>query len=173
MRLAGLNNFKFSGGDNDLLDDFITANLNGISIAEMGSIKKSILEKFSIKQPVFYLYINWRQFVSLTKTTQIAFEEIPKFPHVERDLSIVVDKSTSYEKLEESVRTLRIVKLKGFKLFDVFESEKLGANKKSMAISFTFYDKEKTLTDAETDAMMNKIINSIEKNMSAEIRRNN
>ena len=173
LRLAGLNNFKFSGGDNDLLDDFITANLNGISIAEMGSIKKSILEKFSIKQPVFYLYINWRQFVSLTKTTQIAFEEIPKFPHVERDLSIVVDKSTSYEKLEESVRTLRIVKLKGFKLFDVFESEKLGANKKSMAISFTFYDKEKTLTDAETDAMMNKIINSIEKNMSAEIRRNN
>ena len=173
LRLAGLNNFKFSGGDNDLLDDFITANLNGISIAEMGSIKKSILEKFSIKQPVFYLYINWRQFVSLTKTTQIAFEEIPKFPQVERDLSIVVDKSTSYEKLEESVRTLRIVKLKGFKLFDVFESEKLGANKKSMAISFTFYDKEKTLTDAETDAMMNKIINSIEKNMSAEIRRNN
>ncbi|HWH63461.1 MAG TPA: phenylalanine--tRNA ligase subunit beta, partial [Ginsengibacter sp.] len=173
LRLAGLNNFKFSGGNNDLLDDFITANLNGISIAEMGSIKKSILEKFSIKQPVFYLYINWQQFVSLTKTTQIAFEEIPKFPHVERDLSIVVDKSTSYEKLEESVRTLRIVKLKGFKLFDVFESEKLGANKKSMAISFTFYDKEKTLTDAETDAMMNKIINSIEKNMSAEIRRNN
>jgi phenylalanyl-tRNA synthetase beta chain len=68
---------------------------------------------------------------------------------------------------------LKISKLKDFKLFDVFESEKLGANKKSMAISFTFSDKEKTLTDEETDGMMNRIINSIEKNMTAEIRRNN
>ena len=92
---------------------------------------------------------------------------------MQRDLSVIVDKSVSYQSLEESVRALKISKLKDYKLFDVFESEKLGANKKSMAISFTFSDKERTLTDEETDSMMKKIINSMEKNMSAEIRRNN
>lgn len=173
FRLAGINEFKFSNNNSDLLNDFITATINGNSIAEMGNIKKSVLENFSIKQPVFYLYINWHQFLLSIKTKPISFEEIPKFPQVQRDLSIIVDKSVSYQSLEDSVKTLKISKLKEYKLFDIFESEKLGANKKSMAISFTFSDKEKTLTDEETDGMMNKIIHSIEKNISAEIRRNN
>ena len=173
FKLAGVSEYKFSNGQDDLLNDCIQAAIKTDSIAKMGSIKNSVLEKFSIKQPVFYLYLNWQQLLSTIKVKEISFEEIPKFPQVQRDLSIIVDKSASYQSLEESVKTLKISKLKEFKLFDVFESEKLGANKKSMAISFTFSDKEKTLTDNETDAMMNKIINSIEKNMSAEIRRNN
>lgn len=172
FKLGGANDVSFSNGTNDFLTDFIMATINGNPIAEIGSVKKSILEKLSIKQPVFYAYINWQQFLSSTKTKLISFAEIPKFPQVQRDLSLIVDKTISYQSLEESVKTLKISKLKEYKLFDIFESEKLGANKKSMAISFTFSDKEKTLTDEETDAMMNKIINSIEKNTSAEIRNN-
>ena len=171
FRLAGVTDLEFSSPGNDSLNDYILATFNGNSIAEMGSIKKPVLEKFSIKQPVFYLYINWQQLLSSIKMTGISFEEIPKFPQVQRDLSIIVDKSVSYQLLEESVKALKISKLKDFKLFDVFESEKIGVSKKSMAISFTFSDKEKTLTDEETDGMMNRIINSIEKNMTAEIRR--
>ena len=56
-------------------------------------------------------------------------------------------------------------------LFDIFESEKLGTDKKSMAVSFTFLDGEKTLTDKEIDSMMNKIMNSLEKELQAEIRK--
>jgi phenylalanyl-tRNA synthetase beta chain len=56
-------------------------------------------------------------------------------------------------------------------LFDVFESEKLGVDKKSMAMSFTFRDEQKTLTDKEIDAFMEKIIKSYEKNIQAEIRK--
>ncbi|MGH2647576.1 MAG: phenylalanine--tRNA ligase subunit beta, partial [Ginsengibacter sp.] len=172
FKLGGANDVGFSNGTNDFLTDFIMATINGKPIAEIGSVKKSILEKFSIKQPVFYAYINWQEFLLSTKTKPISFGEIPKFPQVQRDLSLIVDKTISYQSLEESVKTLKISKLKEYRLFDIFESEKLGANKKSMAISFTFSDKEKTLTDEETDAMMNEIINSIEKNTSAEIRNN-
>jgi len=53
----------------------------------------------------------------------------------------------------------------------VFESEKLGIDKKAFAISFTFLDSEKTLTDKETDALMNKIIVSFETRLNAEIRK--
>ena len=56
-------------------------------------------------------------------------------------------------------------------MFDVFESEKLGVNKKSMAINFTFQDEEKTLTDREIDSMMNTIIASYEKELNAEVRK--
>jgi phenylalanyl-tRNA synthetase beta chain len=56
-------------------------------------------------------------------------------------------------------------------LFDIFESEKLGADKKSMAISFTFMDEEKTLTDKEIDNMINRIVESFENELSADIRK--
>jgi phenylalanyl-tRNA synthetase beta chain len=57
------------------------------------------------------------------------------------------------------------------KLFDIFESEKLGAGKKSIAVNFTFSDKEKTLTDIEIDGWMNTIMNTLEKEIQAEIRK--
>jgi phenylalanyl-tRNA synthetase beta chain len=61
--------------------------------------------------------------------------------------------------------------LKEVKLFDVFQSEKLGADKKSLAVNFTFQDEEKTLTDKEIDNWMNKIMNTLEKDLQAEIRK--
>ncbi|MDQ6903190.1 MAG: phenylalanine--tRNA ligase subunit beta, partial [Bacteroidota bacterium] len=85
---------------------------------------------------------------------------------------IIVNKTVSYQSLEDLVNSLHISRLINFKLFDLFESEKLGADKKSMALSFTFSDKEKTLTDSETEGMMKRIIKSIEKELSAEIRNN-
>jgi phenylalanyl-tRNA synthetase beta chain len=69
------------------------------------------------------------------------------------------------------VERLKINQLQDMRLFDVFESEKLGSGKKSMAISFTFLDKEKTLTDREIDGMMNTIMMALEKDLNAEIRK--
>ena len=57
------------------------------------------------------------------------------------------------------------------RLFDVFESDKLGTDKKSMAVSFLFSDDEKTLTDKEVDGMVLKLIQGFETDLSAEIRR--
>jgi phenylalanyl-tRNA synthetase beta chain len=66
---------------------------------------------------------------------------------------------------------LQLSYLQKTRLFDIFESDKLGANKKSMAVNFTFEDSSKTLTDAEIDEMMNKIIAACEKQLQAEIRK--
>ena len=65
----------------------------------------------------------------------------------------------------------RSSKLQSVRLFDVFESDKLGADKKSMAVNFTFLDEEKTLTDKETDSMVNKLIEVFQKELGAEIRK--
>ncbi|MEP6628429.1 MAG: phenylalanine--tRNA ligase subunit beta [Ginsengibacter sp.] len=172
FNIGALKNYRFSSKKNDHLEDYIVASLGGVQLAEAGNIKRTFLDKFSIKQPVFYLYINWQKILSISKE-EIQFKEIARFPQVERDLSIIVNKSVSYQSLEDLVNSLHISRLIDFKLFDVFESERLGADKKSMALSFTFSDKEKTLTDSETDGMMKRIIQSIEKELSAEIRRNN
>jgi phenylalanyl-tRNA synthetase beta chain len=82
-----------------------------------------------------------------------------------------VPKATAYDTLEKTIHKIKLEKLQGMKLFDVFESDKLGNDKKSLAVSFTFLDDEKTLTDKEIDGMMNKIMSAMETELSAEIRK--
>jgi phenylalanyl-tRNA synthetase beta chain len=66
---------------------------------------------------------------------------------------------------------VKLPRLTGIRLFDVFESEKFGADKKSLAINFIFQDAEKTLTDGEVETMVNKLIKTFEKELGAEIRK--
>jgi phenylalanyl-tRNA synthetase beta chain len=65
----------------------------------------------------------------------------------------------------------QIEQMTSISLFDIFESEKLGADKKSMALSFTFLDEAKTLTDKEIDEYIQKIMTGFEKQLQAEIRK--
>jgi len=105
------------------------------------------------------------------KNKPAQYKEITKFPAVNRDLALVVDKIVSYSQIEQIALSNKIAQLKKIQLFDIFESEKLGAEKKSMAVSFTFLDETKTLTDQEIDAFMQKIIAGYEKSLQAEIRK--
>ncbi|HEU4471970.1 MAG TPA: phenylalanine--tRNA ligase subunit beta, partial [Flavisolibacter sp.] len=99
------------------------------------------------------------------------FREIARFPTVERDLALVVPTAMNYGQIKDQIGKLRLGKLTDIRLFDVFESEKLGAGKKSLAINFTFLDEEKTLTDKEIDGWMTKIMTTLEKELNAEIRK--
>jgi phenylalanyl-tRNA synthetase beta chain len=76
-----------------------------------------------------------------------------------------------YGAIREQIGKLKLNKLRQVRLFDVFQSEKIGKNKKSMAINLTFLDEEKTLTDKEIDAWMSRIMITLEKELNAEIRK--
>ena len=164
--LSGISNAVFN-----VSDSTISGYINEELIVEIKGVSKNKLEQFSIKQPVFYADIYWEKLITAAKKIKLEFSEISKYPEVHRDISMIVHKSISYENVERLTKDLNISKLVNIKLFDIFESEKLGTDKKSLAISFTFSDKEKTLTDKEIDAMMNKIIVSYEKDLNAAIRK--
>lgn len=139
--------------------------------AKLGLVNAAITKRFDIKQQVWHVSIDWEILSSLASKQKQGYTEIPRFPAVQRDLAIVIDKKISYNEVEDAVSKTGIKKLQRMQLFDVFESDKLGASKKSFAISFTFLDTEKTLTDKETDGMMQKIMGVFENELSAEIRK--
>jgi phenylalanyl-tRNA synthetase beta chain len=170
--LMGIKNFQIDAGASDSFDECLIGAVKSVPVAIAGRVIKKDVEMFSIKQPVFYLHIDWEKLSGLTANEEISFQPIPKFPPVERDLSILIDKKTSYGEVEKLIKSLQIKKLEKIQLFDVFENEKLGENKKSLAINFTFIDTEKTLTDDEIEIMMNKIISNLENKLNAVIRRN-
>lgn len=128
------------------------------------------LSAFDIKQPVFYAIINWSLLVEAANAKTIKYKEVVKYPTVNRDLAVVVDKAVSYEQIKEATDGLKIDSLQSFGLFDVFESEKIGADKKSLALNYTFQLQDRTLTDAEIEASMNSIIKSYKTKLQAQIR---
>ena len=171
MALLGIKITAYNPAAGDKLDNGIDVLVKNEVVATAGSISKKTLSQFDIKQPVFYADINWDKVLALQKKQQITFAGIPKFPAVQRDLAIVVDKTVAYDQVQKATSSAKLGKLQSVNLFDIFENEKLGAGKKSMAINFTFLDEEKTMTDKDVDAMMAKIIASYEKELNAEIRK--
>lgn len=171
LSLLGLKAETIENIQTPKLDDHIHFKINDQVIASAGEVKKSILLKFGIKQPVFFASVNWTSATNLISQKNIVIKELPRFLAMIRDISMLLPKQLPYEEVEKSVHKLKLGKLQEVKLFDIFESEKLGADKKSMAINFTFLDTEKTLTDKEIDGWMDKIMLTLEKDLGAEIRK--
>ena len=155
--------FKFETG--------LRGKINREGVVLMATVNKKTLGRFDIKQPVFFADLNWDILSKIAAGNKPIFSQIPKYPSVQRDLAIIVPSQLVYEELEKTVQKIKLNKLQGIRLFDIFESEKLGSDKKSMAVNFTFLDEEKTLTDQEIDGWMNKIMVALEKDLGAEIRK--
>lgn len=172
FQLAGLQDFKWTTEEDKELVENLVAISRKQQVAKIGKVNQALSETFSIKQAVYFLCIDWEKLLSLAFKAQTVYKPVARFPQVHRDLSIVLNKGVPYQNVEELVYSLNLKKLIDLRLFDVFESEKLGENKKSLAISFTFSDKERTLVDKEIDGMMKSIIEKLENELQAEIRGN-
>jgi phenylalanyl-tRNA synthetase beta chain len=169
FELCGLNHIRFenTGEDGTVLDV-----CHGKTwVGKLKTVDAKKLQQFDIKQPVHILDISFAPLENAVTAHRISYKEVNKFPVMQRDLAMVVKRSTTYESIEQTVKKVKLPKLKDMRLFDVFESEKLGADKKSMAISFLFSDDEKTLTDKEVDAMIAKLVQGFESELAAEIRK--
>ncbi len=138
------------------------------TIEQVGSKK---LAQFDVKQPVVYLNFDLATLLKVYQSCTVKYQEISKFPSVERDLALVIDKGVQYAAIEQTIKSVQLDALKETRVFDIFESDKLGVNKKSIAINFVFNTVSSTLTDSEIDGMMKKLIAAFEKNIQAEIRK--
>nr|MBA2746799.1 phenylalanine--tRNA ligase subunit beta [Flavisolibacter sp.] len=167
---TGIKNVVFENAEHNIFHEGLVASSGKQPVMELGSVDPALLQKFDIRQNVYFLDLYWDAILPLTGE-RVQYKEIGKYPRVERDLAIAVSKSTKYIQIREQLHKLQLHKLREVKLFDVFESEKLGADKKSMAINLTFMDEEKTLTDKEIDTWMKKIMTTLEKELQAEIRK--
>jgi phenylalanyl-tRNA synthetase beta chain len=171
LSILGITRAIFEPANVNGFQNYTEVKINNKAIAFLGEVDEATMKQFDLKVPVFYADILWDELLTLAKEKQIQYREVSKFPAVERDLSIVVDKNIPYAQIKKLASSAGIEVLKSTQLFDIFESEKLGAGKKAMAVSFTFLDETKTLTDKEIDAFMQQIIAVYEKEIAAEIRK--
>ena len=145
-------------------------NRGGKKLIEMGIITKKLQKQFGLDNPVYYAELNWTALMKVIKKNEVLYTEISKFPAVSRDLALLVDNSVEFAQIEQIARQTEKKLLKKVELFDVYEGDKLPAGKKSYAVNFILQDEEKTMGDKQIDAIMQKLIANIKKQLGAELR---
>jgi len=148
----------------------LTLTTQNKTIAEIGLVKPSLAKTLGIKQDVFYAEVDWLALLNQLKT-RYPYEEISKFPEVRRDLSLVIDKNISFERIKEVAFQVERKLLRQINCFDVYEGTSLGEGKKAYSISFVLQDDEKTLTDTQIDKTMQRLMETYEKQLGAFIRK--
>lgn len=138
-------------------------------LVELGTVTKSILKSFDIKQEVLFADFNWDLILKLL-SNKIKFQDIPKYPEVRRDLALLIDDAVSYQTLYNIARQTEKSLLKNINLFDVYQGKNLPEGKKSYALSFILQDNSKTLTDAQIDKIMGKLQSNFESEAGAVLR---
>ena len=144
--------------------------LNNKVLATLGKVNKKALKQCGVKQDIFFADIDWGLLLKQANNN-IVFEEVSKFPEVRRDLSLVIDKSVSYDQVLSLAESKERKLLKAVNVFDVYEGDKIEAGKKAYALSFILQDKMKTLTDNVIDKTMDNLMKSFESELGALIRK--
>ena len=169
--LLGINQLVWKTASSHKMESILSLYTGKEILAGLGIVSKKELARFDIRQEVLFADINWNTVERLAPGKTISFTRLPNQVPVYRDLAMVLSRSLPFQSVEASIKNIQLDRLQNVQLFDVFESEKLGVDKKSLALSFTFLDPEKTLTDKEIDGMMKKIMQTLEQDLSAEIRK--
>lgn len=139
-------------------------------VASFGEVHPEVLDNYMISKRAYLLEANITKLVKYAKQNK-KYVEVPKFPAVERDIAVIIDETIEVGQIEKIVTKKAKKLLESIQLFDIYRNEKLGENKKSVAYSLIFRDKNKTLSDEEINQIMEDIIAELEKQLGATLRK--
>lgn len=139
-------------------------------IATIGEVHPEVLDNYGIEKRAYLAEVNLSKITKYSKVNK-KYVEVPKFPAVERDIAIIVDEKVEVGQIEKIITKKAKKLLEKMQLFDIYRNEKLGENKKSVAYSLIFRDKNRTLSDDEINVVMENIISELQKMLNAKLRK--
>lgn len=167
---SSLTNIKQDPLD-DPLFDYGTILTNGkLEVGRIGKVKSAITKDFGLKQEIFYADLN-AALLFKSANPKLVIEEVPRYPEVRRDLSLVLDRQVTFAEIKDLVLATEKKLIKELIAFDVYEGKNIPEGKKAYALGFVLLDVTKTLTDEEIDKTMNKLMSAFEQKMGALIRK--
>lgn len=169
-RLGVSENRELKEKRNGVFDEGSELLIEGVKIAEIGKVKKEILEKTGIKQTVFFAELQWDIILEGMNNHSIAFQPMAKYPSVRRDFSLLLNSEISFSEIVEIANKAEGQLLKEVGLFDVYEGKGLPPGKKSYAVKFVLQDENATLNDNRIEQAMATILKQLEKKLGASLR---
>jgi phenylalanyl-tRNA synthetase beta chain len=170
LNKVGILNIEQHSIQDQLLEYGSTIKQGEKEIGKLGKVKPLILKDFGIRQEFFYAELNTSLLFNAANP-KLVIKDVPKFPEVKRDLSLVLDSPVQFNEIRNLVMDTEKRLIKDIVAFDVYDGDKIPNGKKAYALSFTLLDENKTLTDQEIDKTMERLIDAFEKKLGALIRK--
>lgn len=167
----GIEKFELRRAQTEFLHPGVSAELiiEGETVGFFGEVHPNVLDNYDIKKKCYVAELDFYKLLNYAKENY-TFKEIPKYPAVKRDLAFLMDNEVPAAEIESVARKVGSKLLEEFKVFDIYRSESLGLDKKSIAFSLVFRSPEKTLVETEVNEITDKIINAIEQQFNATLR---
>lgn len=156
--------------ESTVFSEGISYETQGKIVVSFGVVKKNITKHFELENQVLFADFNWDVILKQLNNKTITLNEIPKFPEVKRDFSLLLDENITFQNVYNTAFSTEKNLLKEVDLFDVYLGENLPEGKKSYAVSFTLSDPKKTLTDTQIDKIMSKLFKKFQTELGAELR---
>ncbi len=174
LKRLGVNlyNLDCSPAPADLFSEGLmyTVPASGKTLVMLGTVSQARLRQLDIKQPVFAAEINWSLLVKHYLKEKVQYRELPQYPEVRRDLALLLDENVSFADIRKAALAVEKKLLRKVVLFDVYRGDKIPAGKKQYAVSLTFQDYEKTLTDKYVEQMVSRILGALSHQFGAVLR---
>jgi phenylalanyl-tRNA synthetase beta chain len=153
-----------------LFDYGLTLKMSGGEIAKLGKVKNALLRHFGIKEDLFYAELK-TTLLFRNANPKFVIQDVPKFPEVRRDVSLVLDRRVTFDEIKDLVHATEKSLIKSIIVFDVYEGKNIPKDKKAYAMGFTLLDEHKTLTDQEIEKTMDRLMLAFEQKLGAIIRK--
>lgn len=170
IKLGLQGNYTFEQITSEIYSAGLNIKIKNKEVGTLGIVNKKVLKNFDINADVYFAELNWNSLVKSVQNHKVEATDIAKFPVVERDFALLLDKAIAFEQIEQIAYKAEKKLLKGIRLFDVYEGKNLPEGKKSYAVKFYLQDAEQTLKDKQIDAVMQKIQKSLENQLGAQLR---
>lgn len=142
--------------------------LNGRVIGFIGQIHPTLQKELDLKE-TFIFELSFKD-AAQANVAPIAYQVIPRFPSISRDIALVVDTNTVAGDIKKVIIEAGGSLLKEVSIFDLYEGEHMEAGKKSLAYSLKYFDPERTLTDEEVTKAHEKVLTAVKEKSGAELR---
>ena len=153
-----------------ILRDGFSCQSGNYMLITAGHLRDSVLKQFEIKLPVLYAAVDMDLLLKLIPEKELQYKELSKFPEVRRDIALMLDKEINFKQIKQVAYQTEKNILRDVGLFDVYEGDQIETGKKSYAVSFLLCDDSKTLTDAEIDKVIDRMVRALEQKLGAKIR---
>lgn len=154
---------------NEIYAYYLTKNFKEVELGRGGKLNNEVLKQFDINQDVYCFEFDLTLFNAIESNAKTYTDPL-KYPKIIRDFAFVLDKSVKYLDVKEFIKNKSSNLLKEVSVFDVFESESLGTEKKSLAFTLEYYDANRTLTEDEVEKDFSNLIALITKEFNAQLR---
>jgi phenylalanyl-tRNA synthetase beta chain len=154
---------------NEIYAYYLTKSFKEIELGRGGKLRNEVLQQFDIDQDVYCFEFDLSGLKSVPSNSKTYIDPL-KYPKIVRDFAFILDKSVKYLDVKEFIKKKSSQLLKVVSVFDVFENDSLGTDKKSLAFSLEYFDESRTLTEEEVEKDFNNLIALITKEFNAQLR---